>query len=211
MEENKLLYWAQKYWFSVVIALGVMIVGIVGGDLLFGSKKGRAKEDLFRIKTLFSSLEKGEPLSQESLVCAEKILLQHPEIKPLYEGKMSLVYLEQKNVLKGVKSIENVQARTKKLVSPYLTDFTASTLLLEQGHHDQALLQSKKLEEHLQAEAGFAHLRCFNLLRLCFLSKKLGHIEEMRSSWKTLTSLPEYSALSATFSEGSFHLESLFQ
>lgn len=176
--------------------------------LLFWSRPSFKKErvkgrDFFTMHQITEACRRGEPLSEELLLSAERILSKHEELHPSYDGLIALSLLSQERKERGHAYLLAQLARaTGQGLSPAYCRFTEGTLRALEGDFESAALLARELEEELAKGAPATRLRAYNLMRLAVLAKKLHQTDLCKASVATLETLPAFTMLASLLQKG---------
>ncbi len=186
----------KKHWSKAIVAGMILATILVWSERLFGKKQLGSREDFIVASRLFERFQRGEMIDLESLLSAETILKNHPELKASYENMLARCFFAQNDAGKALLYANSLLERNKKeLPLPY-AQFGQATLLIAEEKLDEAL----EISRQLQAEKG-SLLEAFNLLRLAMLGAT--------DCWHKLYSHKRFENIAPLFQEGGLDLTTL--
>jgi|GEM_PF-5855968 len=194
--DNRWLELFKKHWSKAIVAAMILATVLVWSERLFGKKPLGGREDFIVVSRLFERFQRGEMIDLESLLSAETILNNHPELKASYENMLARCFFAQNDAGKALLYANSLLERNRnELPLPY-AQFGQATLLIAEAKLDEAL----QISRGLQAEEG-SLLEAFNLLRLAMLGEE--------ESWSKLYSHKRFESIAPLFQEGGINLSLL--
>ncbi len=203
MDHDKIINLLRKHHLKLLVVFGLLCSLGVFIERKTKAKSLHAKKEYLVAKQIFERVQKGEPLSVESLDSAKKILTHHPELQAKYSTLMTYSLLHQEKVAEALSYATPSFGRVDN--APY-TDYGKTALLIAQEDYPEAFVQADALETKLLANDDCPTLRAFNLLRLVFLSEELKNSERKEHYWQVLQKLPSFPELDQLFQEGKISL-----
>ncbi len=171
-----------------IIAVSMGLLAVTGWGL-YQWKAGSSADYLVAEKTF----NEWSGDRNEKLIKLQKILKQHPELHPKYDGRIAQKLLLTSQQGLALSFSKAAQKRVGSF-SPYYLQFSNCSLLIGEKKFEEALSQSQALKVALDHDANFwkkrselvqhgAVLYGYNLLRIAFLQQVLENVPGEIEAW----------------------------
>lgn len=157
-------------------ALILLLVFILGYRFL-AYRSSLAEKDFIAAKEAAQDLKK-----ESSLATLQSILSTHPSLQAKYDGLVGQTLLTQGKLEEAKPYIERTLARTQAEASPSDLEYAKTSLLIAEGHYDEALKNAYLLKERDISPTLYA----FNLIRIAFLERTLQNPAAEQKAWSEL-------------------------
>jgi hypothetical protein len=184
-------------WFSAHINLIVMgcmsvVLLLVGANRFMGWIRGDSQLDYAAAEAVCLNWEG----TKDALPRLEKLMRKHPELHQKYDSVIAQKFLSSSQSGLAASYASSTLKRIGEF-SPYYTKFALGSLMIAEGHLQEALDEAKNLKLQLEVDQSFWEKRsqvvrhgsllyAYNLLRIATLQKELGSMEEELAAWKEL-------------------------
>lgn len=206
MEENKLLHLLKQHWSKCILALLIVACLAVWTERLFKSNQQNANSDFLTAQRFFERFQKGDFFENEALLAAENLLKRHPELHAKYDPLLMLTLFSQHKNTEALDYAKLVVDRAAQLLPSCYQDYAQTSLLIAEGHYQQAWNQALALDEKIDKQADYTILDGMNKLRLFFLADQLNELSQKELYWKALTEHPAFLEIDPIFHEGAVSL-----
>jgi hypothetical protein len=147
-----------------------------------------AENDFITFKK--SALEKPNAEQQQAAFDHLTALLKkYPELHAKYDGPMAQILLEQGKVQEAAPFITNTLQRTLPDNLTYFTQYSRTTMTIENQDYKKALDEAQDLTQKLIDSSNASNkkvdeiLYAYNLLRIAFLSQQVGDMGREMATW----------------------------
>ena len=185
--EAKWLHWFMRKRLYIFLFFGFLVFMTSLAYHIIPYFEKQDQKDLVKAHRLYQNWK--ESNREKTLEKLLYLMKKHLSIQQRYE-----ILLAQDLLIKeqhdrafhlAVSSLENIRP-----LLPYYESFAETGFLIAKENYSQALMNAMKLKEDMMVEATLkprtSVLFALNLLRICFLEKKLHHLVEEGDAWQAL-------------------------
>jgi acetyl/propionyl-CoA carboxylase alpha subunit len=199
--EHPVLLFIQDFGWMILAAIAALAGLLVLVYRLSFASSAQSENDFGNATTAFQRFQEtyltDEAASKAALTQLNDLMLRHPDLHGKYDAVIAqtLLYGSEKQTAQPY--MQRTFLRVQKDNTPVYSNFAYLTSLIENGDYEQALVESKGLQERLeqklaepenqQKEFGNT-LIAFNLLRIATLARQLGIPKEESQAWQDLWS-----------------------
>ncbi|MDF2550515.1 MAG: hypothetical protein K0S07_1582 [Chlamydiales bacterium] len=183
-----------------LLSLTVLLIVLLLGSKIISWRTTNNKLDYIlaanHFEKLQQRLEETPRIDREESLESQKKLLQeisasllkHPELEERYDGKLAQSYIELHDAKEAAPYAKRALARVQKELAPHYASFAKTSLLIAEGHFEQAFQEAAQLDEQLQTLSveKDAFLPAFNQLRMASLASELNWQEKSQELWQNL-------------------------
>lgn len=190
------------------VFLGLIVI-LIAATRFAAMSTLKAENDFFQAQHAFAQFQKEELTADnedatEHLEELEAIMTRHPEIKPKYEGALAQALILTGNHSEAQKFADDIFKRTKPDHLGYYQDYSRTSLLISEGHYNEALPLALQLKVSLEGQGANENpiLYVYNLIRIAMLYQQTNQPTEELKSWEELESLEAVAAADQVFTIG---------
>lgn len=152
-------------------------------------RSNQAEKDFILAKEAVQSLKNPEK-EASSLATLQTILSARTDLQAKYDGIVGQTLLTQGKTEEAKPYIERTFNRVKQEASPFDQDFAKTSLLIAEGHLNEALKNAYLLKDKmLEAASPSSTLFAFNLIRIAFLEKAAQNPAAEQKAWSELKTM----------------------
>jgi hypothetical protein len=221
--ENPLIEWLSANRQIILWGLLALFAFIILCYRWMASQTLKSETDFFQAQIDFSrfqdkTLKPAEWLSsQDDLQRLDTLMVAHPELQSKYDGLIAQALLIQNQADQSLPYAERSFDRTASDDIDLYHVYSKTSLLIGEGHYQEALAQAEQLKQKLdqQAVTKGNPLYLFNLIRLAMLHQQLNQTDNERQAWNELqqyaSTVESLAIINQVFKEGGASLQSYIE
>lgn len=211
LSENPFVDWLSANKGPILICLAVLLTLLVFASRFISSRTLNAEADYLQSQVLFSEFQKhGADLTESnSLPKLEAILSRHSDLHAKYDGLIAQELIIDGAPDKASSFAETSFQRTANDGIGYYHDYAKASLLVSEGHYDQALIDAQQLKTKMDQDTShnFGNLLYMaNLVRLAMLHQATNKAADELAAWKVVEDYLKNNGDYSLFGEGQFTL-----
>lgn len=205
LEEDDVLhpaiYWLIRHKQTLIWGVAALFALLLIVYKIMTMQATATEEDFLAAQTAFHQLQNTEASSSKEKEQVSKLAMlinKYGELKPLYEGYLAQTLLIQGEPKEAAPLLRDIFQRTKKESLALYQKFSETSVLIAENQLPQALEETKKLNEELEAakeESKISLLHAANLVRLAFLYGETGQPALAQETWKEFFNLEDTTSL----------------
>lgn len=184
-EDNRFIHWILSNGKNLLIAFfGLVALFFIVYRVLFGSIV-KSEHDFITAENDYQRLltEKNQVAIKETVQKLEINLKTHPELHAKYDALIARRLIATGNTKEAAPFALNAILRTESENAPLYSDYSKTSLLIAESKLEQALQNSLKLKETLNAKETDELLFALNLLRIGMLQQQLKLEKDELATW----------------------------
>jgi hypothetical protein len=172
----------------------VLLVLVILSYRFLAYRSHQTEKDFILAKEAVQSLNNPEK-EGGSLLTLQSLLNEHKDLQPKYDGIIGQTLLVQGKTEEAKGYIKRTFNRVKHEASPFDLEFAKTSLLIGEGHLNEALKNAYLLKDKmLEAILPPSTLYAFNLIRIAFLERALKNSTAEQKAWTELKEMGETSS-----------------
>lgn len=169
----------------------ILLLLLTLGYRFLAYRSHQAEKDFVLAKEAIVSLKNPEK-EQASLATLQSILSNHKDLQAKYDGIIGQALLVQGKIEEAKPFIERTFNRTMNETSSFDRDYAKTSLLIAEGHLEDALKNAYSLKDAMMtAVSTSSTLFAFNLIRIAFLEKTLQNPVNEQKAWTELKEMQD--------------------